>query len=307
MKRTIIGLVVTAILITVVSFVYKDLDKPKTQPEVIYSVISPSQGPSVAPPTAGVAPTVAEQTQPPLTNPPAETQAPTAAPTNSTPAAAPSTPEEILNYYNTATQKVNVQNPGFTKNNSSELGAYNIEGDSLNSLKKLAGSVFDSVAREVISGTLACGNTSETIAKGSPAGAELKASTLTLGDITEAKCVDNGGAYTITLTLKPSKNPSRGGDFPIAKVSDDFLVLADLQANGQAQKLSVSGVDCSLENAVVTAVIDSATGNMTSFKLSYDYIGTLTGCAYKFTVKTFDGLSGSGSIKCAYECTNFQW
>lgn len=316
MPRILIGVLVASLLITVGIFFYTRIQKSSLPPEPttdtvvlinengsvvgtqVYTETAVQQTASAtAPAVLTTAAPVTETPAPQGETLPGESAAAQEAPS------VPGTTAEVLNAFNAATLKA--QSAGFVKTKTSTLNNYDIQGESLDTLKKLASSAFDSIAKECISGTLNCGTESFTATPGT--GAQyLTASSLSEFDVKSAAAVPNGGSYTVTINVNDSVNPGTGST-AIEKLTKDFLTIADLQVYGPDNNLTVGKVDANIINAVVTAVIDTATGNLTSMKLDYVYSGSLSECSYKLAIKSFGGLSGTGDMNVSVSYDNFTY
>lgn len=111
----------------------------------------------------------------------------------------------------------------------------------------------------------------------------LRKSTLSAADVTSAKCTEAGGKYTIVLNVKSgnSKGAKSGGfnNSPIDKcgicVGDTDKSYFDHKTgpviySAIGEVLSSAVIEESYKNAVVKAVIDTATGNLVSLTIEYD-------------------------------------
>lgn len=230
---------------------------------------------------------------------PAET--PTEAPAAS---AVPQGTDAVLKAFNDATAKAS-SSASFTKTKKSELTSYTIEGESLDALKKVGGSIYDSLSEKTVMGTLNVGEETENAAKGA-GGAMLIPSTLTAADVRNASAADNGTSYTVTIEVVDSVNPGTQ-PIPMEKFSKDFLVLEDIQKYGAEKDLTVIAAEATISNTVIKATIDTASGNLTDYSVSYSYEGALTDCNYKFLGKTYKGLHGSGALSVSVVYSSFAY
>lgn len=111
----------------------------------------------------------------------------------------------------------------------------------------------------------------------------LRKSTLSAADVTAAKCTEANGKYTIVLNVKPGNSKAskteKYNNSPIDKcgicVGDADKSYFDHKTapviySAIGEVLSSAVIDESYNNAVVKAVIDSATGNLVSLTVEYD-------------------------------------
>lgn len=304
MNKILIGILVAALLVTCGTYFYHKVfvDEPNSETTDVVVLIDGNNGQIIG--TSTYAPDnnnnntqtpIDNTTQTPNILPSDDTTIPIAdmptnipagnMPTNNQSAAVPSTPAEVLAAFNTASAKAATANG--SKTVIKTLQDYSIEGDSVKTLKERAGDTFDSIAKSCIEGTLACGSTN---ASGT---GMLVGAAISEADVLSATATGDALNYNVTITLKDSINPG-SGTTPIEKVTKDFLTLADLQANGPANNLTVGGVDATITATTINANVVS--NEIKSVKITYTYKGTLTDCVYKLAILKFDGISGSGSL-----------
>lgn len=197
---------------------------------------------------------------------------------------APSSTADIVAYYNTATAKANSSKVGFTKTRYADNA----------SMPKLGAlSVFESKIQGFI-GLGADNKYQENIAKGNWATDNatgkpfnfLGASTLSAGDVTSAKCDVSGTNYTITLNLKngssaaskdnpvtqPNSALDKSGICTGARDHNNYdhktatIVYAAIKDVPAVKNVSIKE---SYSNATVKAVINSATGQITSLTIEW--------------------------------------
>ena len=306
MPRILIGVLVTSLLITLGIFGYNKYKAAllPAEPTTDTIIMMNEQGSFVGT-TIYTAPTTTETVTAapvPVTQVPDITTVSTDTLTDTqVQSTVPRTQAEVLTAFNQATLKA--QSAGFNKTITSTLGNYDIQGESLDTLKKLASSAFDKIAKECISGTLNCGTQNTPVAKGSGA-QNITASALSEFDIKSASAAENDSSYTVTINLNDSVNPGTGTT-AIEKLTQDFITIDDLKIYGPENDLDVGKVNANIINAVVTAEIDTASGNLLNMKIDYVYSGELSECVYHLAIKSFTGLSGTGEMTVSVTYDNF--
>ena len=219
---------------------------------------------------------VADATEAPVADP-SVTLAPGETTTVPAPAAAPATTEEIITYYNNAVNKAYNARVGFHKERY-------IDNENLN-----AGFLLKSFD-DLIYSFMGIGMENKYVMDVTKGQWEsdvphhyLRKSTLSAADVTAAKCTEANGQYTIVLNVKPgnseaSKN-KKVNNSPIDKcgicVGDADKSYFDHKTapviySAVGEVLSSAVIKESYKNAVVKAVIDSATGNLVSITIEYD-------------------------------------
>lgn len=231
----------------------------------------------------------------------------TAAPAGSTDtkSGVPSTPAEIVNYYNTAMNKVISSKAGYTKKRTTVLGE--LEG---------AGPIMKiDVAKQAVYDFLGVGDLTYTNKKGEAK--FLSKAALTTADVKDAKCTANGNIYTITLTLADGKsiaNDSQKTDNASLKRTGLFVGSDDKSEYDyksavniymglkNSEDTDITAVDETTSKTTVTLTVDSTTGKVTSYKASWHWDATLTGVKY-LIVK----INGIGHADSSVSISNFQW
>ena len=186
----------------------------------------------------------------------------------------PETKEEILNYFNTAINKVkpNAKSITYTKDESYQAGSIDLAalGAFESIVDKLIGS-FMGPNEEKIGLTLKTTDEKNALY---PVEGEKWASKLTMADIKDASCTEKNGIYTITIKLlddELSENPANGsGHHPKA-----FSVVkaGDINKNAGAAKSLLTGLKTGYKNGTIICNIDAKTGNVLSS--AYDYVWIL--------------------------------
>lgn len=231
----------------------------------------------------------------------------TAAPAGSTDtkSSVPSSPAEIISYYNTAMNKVISSKAGYTKKRTTVLGE--LEG---------AGPIMKiDVAKQAVYDFLGVGDLSYTNKKGEAK--FLSKAALTAADVKDAKCTANGNIYTITLTLADGKsiaNDSAKTDNSPLKRSGLFVGADDKSEYDyksavniymglkNSEDTDITAVDETTSKTTITMTVDSTTGKVTSYKASWHWDATLTGV--KYLIVKIDGIGHADS---SVSISNFQW
>ena len=193
------------------------------------------------------------------------------------PAVAPVTADEIIAYYNTAVNKAYDSRVGFHKERY-------IDNENLNAGFLLK--TFDDLIYSFMGIGMENKYTMD-VTKGQWESDVphhyLRKSTLSTADITAAKCTEADGKYTIILNVKPGSSEAskdkKVNNSPIDKcgicVGDADKSYFDHKTapviySAVGEVLSSAVIKESYKNAVVKAVIDSATGNLVSITVEYD-------------------------------------
>ena len=217
----------------------------------------------------------------------------------------PSSPAEIISYYNTAMNKVISSKAGYTKKRTTVLGQ--LEG--AEAIMKI------DVAKQAVYDFLGVGDLTYTNKKGEAK--FLSQAALTAADVKDAKCTANGNIYTITLTLADGKsiaNDSQKTDNAPLKRTGLFVGSDDKSEYDyksavniymglkNSEDTDITAVDETTSKTTVTMTVDSSTGKVTSYKASWHWDATLTGVKY-LIVK----INGIGHADSSVSISNFQW
>lgn len=214
-------------------------------------------------------------------------------------AAKPATKDDIIKYYNDATAKAFNSKVGFKK--------YRITGN-----EKIDSNAIVEKFKDVIykfMGIGAANAYSETVVKGKwDADTKhhyLRTSTLGAGDVTNATCTESGSNYVITMNIAPGTTHATKGtiknDAPLDKcgicVGDEDKSYYDHKRasviyDAISEMFGSAIVDESYKNAVVTATIDAATGNLVKLVVKFDIAVT--------TQKTMGTISATGTSTVTY-------
>ncbi len=198
------------------------------------------------------APAPQEQT----TAAPAPQEQTTAAPA---PSGAPQGTAAIVEYYNTAANKIKTNAKSVTRN---------YEDNQHNAEKLVVPSMLQSIGSELIGTFLKPNNTPETyegtdaIKEKFPIPGESYASKLTADAVQSAECKDNGSEYEITIVAKTEKNPTYGQG-----VSGGFEIIGT-DAVMDAAGFVVKSFETEYYNCTVKCKVDKATGNITWINIS---------------------------------------
>ena len=218
---------------------------------------------------------------------------------------APTAPAEIVNYYNNALNKVINEKVGYKKARVTDLKT--LEGGKLLEIELVV---------EMVNDFLGVGTTDYENKKGK---AEfLSKASLSVNDLTAAKCDVNGDVYTITLGLKNGQSQasaSGSSDNTPLQRSGLYVGKGDKKAfdykSSENIHTAINGVDnCTAEsakeqvtNAKIVATINSKTGQMTGLTVTWDWAVQLTNIKYTvIPVKTANGTATS-----TVKVSNFQW
>lgn len=218
---------------------------------------------------------------------------------------APTAPAEIVNYYNNAINKVINEKAGYKKSRVTEMKT--LEGGALLKIQLVVDMVND---------FLGVGTTDYENKKGK---AEfLSKASLTVADLTAAKCDVNGDVYTITLGLKNGQSQasaSGSSDTSPLQRSGLYTGKGDKKAfdykSSENIHTAINGVDNTsaetakeqITNAKIVATINSKTGQMTGLTASWDWSVQLT--TIKYTVVSVKAANGTATS--TVKVSNFQW
>ena len=218
---------------------------------------------------------------------------------------APTAPAEIVNYYNNALNKVINEKVGYKKARDTKMNS--LEGGALLKIQLVVDMVND---------FLGVGTTDYENKKGK---AEfLSKASLSVNDLTAARCDVIGDVYTITLGLKNGQSQATAAgssDTSPLQRSGLYVGKGDKKAfdykNSENIHTAINGVDdCTAEsaseqvsNAKIVATINSKTGQMTDLTVSWDWAVQLT--KVKYTVVTVKEAKGTATS--VVKVSNFQW
>lgn len=219
---------------------------------------------------------------------------------------APKTKAEIVNYYNTASKKVETKKVVFTKDRYTKEKKFD------------AGFVFARFKPNIYK-FMTVGDEyrfTHTINADDINGAYhkyYKASALKTSDVTKATITENGGAYTITLNLangssqvKNGKTVSAGNTAldrcGIAVGEKDKHYWDHKNAENFAAAVSVvaktPNIDETYSGAVVKAVIDAKTGNIKQVNVNF---------SFKSNISNVLNSSGVAEAETSLVMKNFKW
>lgn len=208
----------------------------------------------------------------------------------------PSTTAEILNYFNTAANKVKTSAKGGVKNyeKNSQAGTFELTG-TLKGFSKTINSLVEKNMGEKK------GDTNRKLSKADlktyfPVENESWSSKLTTSNIQSAKLEEKGGKYVITIMLKndaSSANPAHGTGnhgraFNIVRVS------TILDNAGPLRSMLDGNVKIGYRNGKIVATIDPKTGNLTH--ANYYYVWTLDVTALGSNVSAPFGIESDFTI-----------
>ncbi len=229
---------------------------------------------------------------------PADGETTSAEPT--TAAAAPSTTAEVLAYYTQATAKAKSAKPAFAKNRET----YNEQFDAGLVLKTFKSLIYKFM------GIGADNKYSKTVAKGEETKFIAKCA-LSQSDITSAECKTAGTDYVITIKVKGGSSHADKNSYTTTAPIEKSGICAglddkDYYDHKAAQNIydAIGGtfegaiVDEKYSNAVVTATIDSATGNLKKLVVTFDI---------EVSIDKVAGSSASATGTTKVEYKDFKW
>ncbi|MBQ7956805.1 MAG: hypothetical protein IJ279_02115 [Clostridia bacterium] len=186
---------------------------------------------------------------------------------------------EVLKYYQDATAKVVAQKPGYQKTRQATDNGYK------------AGAVLSAFKGEVFK-FLGIGSENkfdEKVAKGTntnddQCGDYLRKSTLTEGDVSQAKAVKQGSNYVITINVKAGTSQTEGGKNTKtnAPIDKSGICAGNTDRGGYDHKTAAIVYDAlddiasgltmyeKSNNGKVVATIDAATGEIQKLVISWD-------------------------------------
>lgn len=215
---------------------------------------------------------------------------------------APSSIEEIVEYYNNAVNKVIDEKAGYTKQRTTtvtELDAGN----------------YTSMAEGIVKDFLGEGTNEIKNTKGTAK--NLSAASLSVADIKSAVFEKTGDTYTVTLNLKDGSSSAtkstKKDNSPVAKsgllagktVSNeyDYLNSESIYAAVTAEGVSVNSVTSTNTNAKIVAVIDSD-GKILSLTASFDWAVKIE----KLSVSILISIpNANGKAHTAVVISDFEW
>lgn len=215
----------------------------------------------------------------------------------------PTTEEEILTYYNTATANAANAKVAFSKTRSTTEGSYDA-GVVLKTFKGLVYQFIGIGADNVYTKDVA--RNDENYSR------YLKASTLTKSDIKEASIKQSGADYIITIKVKDGgssitdgknfKNNSPLDKSGIGVGMNDKDYYDHKTAENVYDAIDEVGSEATIvekySGAVITATVDSATGNLKGMTVKYDI---------SFDISKVLGSGGTATGTTTVEYKSFKW
>ena len=208
---------------------------------------------------------------------------------------APSTKAEILNYFNTAINKVKPGAKSITQTLEKNYMAKSID---LGALGVAKGVVNPLIEKNMGVNKDKTGITATTLAdknKIFPVENETWASKLTLDDIKDAKISESGGVYTITITIKddaPAASITHGQGHHAKAVS--VVMPQTIIDNAGGAKGFLKDLKVGNSDGKIVVKIDKATGHVTS--ASYDFVWSL-GISMFGGITAYFGIIQEFSVK----------
>ncbi len=157
----------------------------------------------------------------------------------------PSTKAEIVALYNDATAQAKTAKPGYKKLVNTQVK--NLQMGALAKIK---------IVRTTIADFLGEGTTSYNVQKGKFSGTDLKVSTLTEGDVSDATCKlsSDGKYYEITITVKNGKNLSKKSS-SLGKFTADYKDAEEIRQGLIDADASVGTINYWTTSVVIKAKI----------------------------------------------------
>ncbi len=225
----------------------------------------------------------------------ADTKADSAKPAADSTAKAPSTKAEILNYFNTAINKVKPSAKSVTQTLERNYQAKSID---LGALGVAKGIVDPLIEKNMGENKDKMGITATTVAEKNkifPVENETWASKLTMDDIKDAKIADNGSTYTITITVKddaPAETITHGQGHHAKAFS--VVMPQTIKDNAGGASGFLKDLKVGNSNGKIVCKVDKATGNVTF--ASYDFVWSL-GISMFGGITAYFGIIQEFSIK----------
>lgn len=219
---------------------------------------------------------------------------------------APSSVADVLKYYNTATKKAVDKKVLFSKERMSVEKTYEA-GVALKTFKGLVYQFMGVGEENKYTATVTKEDTVDSYHK------FLQASSLTAANVKNATCVDKNGIYTITIQLKDGSSSVQGGS--VKSAGGTALDKCGI-SQGEGDKnywdhknaqnvydaiddiAGSANISESYSNAVVTATINSKTGNITSLVVKFNF---------KYDISNVMGSKGTATGSSTVEMKNFKW
>lgn len=233
---------------------------------------------------------------------------------------------ELIEYFNTALNKIKVAEPeysyaaGFTKTSTDKLSEFEILKteflgvDISASAEKITEEVRDMIVAEDNDNTVLIVSADSSDFDVMSIEKSPYVSKLTVDDIYGASASYNAekGEVTITLSL-PDTNEEDITKSAYAKVFDTDSVLENsskILKKLISNSVVNSTITCDFKDCVLTAVIDTATGNIVSYTTSYDNStfvseAKFSGLSGNSNLFTFKNLTYKKTHTVIYD--NFQW
>lgn len=224
--------------------------------------------------TTNTAKTTSVQTaEPPATEIPTETETVAESTEASTAPAAVSPVDDdaaALQLYNDTANDVKISKPALHKERGTEFIGFEEPSDFLGGLVNSTGVIPKDDNLDFPAGT--------DYTDWFPPIGESWASKLTLDDLKDISCTDNGNTYTIKLTIVKSEIPTSLTDYTTTPVGRGMAINSTAALKeGAAAVGELTGCDQIYDNCTITAVIDKATGKMQSATHILNFQIRLTG------------------------------
>ncbi|MGN0549695.1 MAG: hypothetical protein ACI4IM_08880 [Acutalibacteraceae bacterium] len=186
----------------------------------------------------------------------------------------PSSKAEILNYFNTAVNRVKGASKSIYQARQYVYKYSDVDLGKLGFLSKVVNGLIESNVGDIEAKTGVTAVTQEEKIKMFPVTNETWSSKLTLDDIKNATIKENGSSYEVKIFVLDDELSSETvhGKGHHGKAFSIQLTQTVVENAGAASSI-ISGLKIGYSNGTITAQIDKASGNIT--KIVYDYVWTL--------------------------------
>ncbi len=204
----------------------------------------------------------------------------------------PETKAEIVEYFNTASNKVKTNAKSVTKDKEENYQAQDIN---LGALGALQGAVSGLINDNMGVNEEQSGRTGTTVADKNaiyPVENEAWSSKLTVDDIEDATCTEKNGVYTITIKVKNDELATEyaHGTGHHGKAFN-IVMPQTIKDNAGAAGSLLGSLKVGYQNGTIIATVDAATGNIISAK--YDFVWLLN-------INMFGGITAYFGIRTDY-------
>ncbi len=193
--------------------------------------------------------------------------------------AVPTEKADIVALFNEATKAAATAKPGYKKTVTTEL--QNLEMGAIGKLNAV---------RDAVGSFLGEGTETISVVKGK-ASNEIKTSTLTAADVTNATCKlsADGKYYEVTLTVKNETNPLKNKS-ALNRFTNDYKDINEMHEGLEGEGASAETITCTVQTATVKAKIAVDTKAFTALDYTIKINALLTKVNYVLTVKQATGV-----------------